>query len=108
MSILKLVNFAKNGRSFSTTSVIRGLQETFYNEEQLAIQETVKKLANEVINPFAEEWNQKQIFPAHKVFQEFGKAGLLGINKPAEYGGMGLPYKYEVENSRLRVKSIFF
>ena len=89
MSILKLVNFAKNGRSFSTSSVIRGLQETFYNEEQLAIQETVKKLANEVINPYAEEWNQKEIFPAHKVFQELAKQvfwGLTSLQNMEEWG----------------------
>ncbi len=34
------------------------------------------------------------IFPAHEVFKKLGNAGLLGINKPAEYGGMGLDYSY--------------
>ena len=28
------------------------------------------------------------------MFKKLGDAGLLGINKPAEYGGMGLDYSY--------------
>ena len=83
-------------RSFSSSCSRRGLQATFYNEEQIAIQGTVKKLAEEFINPFTLEWDKKRIFPAHKVMKQFGNAGLLGINKPVEYGGMGLDYKYEV------------
>ena len=31
-----------------------------------------------------------------KVFQKLGAAGLLGVNKPVEYGGMGLSFKYNV------------
>ena len=34
------------------------------------------------------------MFPAHEVFKKLGSAGLLGVNKPVEYGGQGLPYKY--------------
>ena len=33
-------------------------------------------------------------FPAHEVFKKLGKLGLLGVNKPEEYGGMGLDYSY--------------
>ena len=28
-----------------------------------------------------------------KVFKKLGDAGLLGVNKPVEYGGMGLDFK---------------
>ena len=27
--------------------------------------------------------------------KKLGNAGLLGINKPVEYGGLGLDYKYQ-------------
>jgi len=30
------------------------------------------------------------------VFKKLGEAGLLGVNKPVEYGGMGLDFKYSV------------
>ena len=35
------------------------------------------------------------MYPAHEVMKKLGDAGLLGINKPVEYGGLGLDYKYQ-------------
>ena len=86
------------------------LQQSFYSEDQLALQESTKKLVDEVailyffslhfsspswiyvifpfwlflpqvINPYAKEWEAEKIFPAHKVFKKFGEAGLLGIHR---------------------------
>ena len=48
------------------------------------------------INPHVEQWEKEQIFPAKEVFKAFGQAGLLGINKPVDYGGLGLDYKYQL------------
>ena len=48
------------------------------------------------VNPEADQWEKEKIFPAHKVFKEFGSAGLLGIHRPTQYGGQGLDYKYQV------------
>ena len=31
-----------------------------------------------------------------KVFKKLGQAGLLGVNKPVEHGGLGLDYKYQM------------
>jgi len=88
------------GRAFSTSSPTPALhsqlQESFYNSEQLALQESTKKLVEEVINPFADEWDKEQQFPAHQVFKRFGEAGLLGIHRDEAYGGQGLDYKYNV------------
>ena len=36
------------------------------------------------------------MWPAHEVLKKFGNAGLLGIDKPVEYGGLGLDYKYNL------------
>lgn len=33
------------------------------------------------INPFVEEWEAKEDFPAHQVFKKLGDAGMLGIDK---------------------------
>src|SRR6266404_5600611 len=46
------------------------------------------------INPRVDKWEEDGIFPAHQVFKKLGDAGLLGINKPTDYGGMGLDYSY--------------
>jgi citronellyl-CoA dehydrogenase len=48
----------------------------------------------EHINPFVDEWEEAEIFPAHQVFKALGNLGLLGISKPAEFGGLGLDYSY--------------
>ncbi|KAF2354414.1 Acyl-CoA dehydrogenase/oxidase C-terminal [Trinorchestia longiramus] len=68
----------------------------FYNAQQLQIQDTVKKIIEADINPHVDEWENKGAFPAHEVFSKLGSAGLLGISKPEEYGGLGLNYKYNM------------
>ena len=36
------------------------------------------------------------MWPAHEVLKKLGSAGLLGVNKPVEYGGLGLNFKYSL------------
>jgi citronellyl-CoA dehydrogenase len=48
------------------------------------------------INPFVDEWERVQGFPAHDLFKKLGDLGFLGLTKPAEYGGQGLDYSYAV------------
>ena len=72
------------------------MADAFYNDEQKELQATVKKLVDTEINPHGDEWEKQKSFPAHQVFKKFGQAGLLGINKPTEYGGQGLDYKYQL------------
>ena len=87
-------------RKFGTTSNLCSLESTltsgFYNSEQLAIQESVKKLLDETINPNWKQWQDEQQIPAKKIFRKFGDAGLLGIHKDQEYGGQGLTYKHHM------------
>src|SRR6202021_4021168 len=46
------------------------------------------------INPFVDEWEKADIFPAHELFKKLGGLGFLGLNKPVEFGGQGLDYSY--------------
>src|SRR5258707_3905522 len=46
------------------------------------------------INPFVDEWEKADIFPAHKLFKKLGDLGFLGLNKPVEFGGQGLDYSF--------------
>ena len=46
------------------------------------------------INPFVDEWEKDDIFPAHELFKKLGDLGFLGLNKPTEFGGQGLDYSY--------------
>ena len=85
-------------RGIATSPPALGLQSSltngFYNSEQVQLQESVRKLVEEEINPHWQEWQQNLSHPSHTVMKKFGEAGLLGIHKPTEYGGQGLSYKY--------------
>jgi len=65
-----------------------------YSHEHLEIQKTLKRFIDAEINPHVDEWEAAEIFPAHEVFKQLGKLGLLGLTKPEEYGGAGLDYSY--------------
>ena len=39
--------------------------------------------------------------------KKLGNAGLLGINKPVEYGGLGLDYKYQGKGYMEWVDDVF-
>ena len=65
-----------------------------YTHEHLEVQKTLKRFIDEHINPHVDEWEAAEIFPAHEVFKQLGKLGLLGLTKPEAYGGAGLDYSY--------------
>jgi len=67
-----------------------------YKQEHLELQRSLKKLIDSEINPFVDQWEAAEIFPAHEVFKKLGQAGFLGINKPVGFGGMGLDYSYQL------------
>ena len=69
------------------------MQITHEHEE---IQRTLKRFIDDEINPHVDEWEAAEAFPAHAVFKKLGDLGLLGLTKPADYGGMALDYSYSV------------
>ena len=52
------------------------------------------KFADTEINPYVDQWEKDEIFPAHEVFKKLGDQGFLGVTKPEKYGGAGLDYSY--------------
>jgi citronellyl-CoA dehydrogenase len=69
------------------------MQLTHEHEE---IKRTLKRFILEEINPHVDEWEAAEAFPAHEVFKKLGDLGLLGLTKPADYGGMALDYSYSI------------
>ncbi|WDE09875.1 acyl-CoA dehydrogenase family protein [Thalassomonas haliotis] len=67
-----------------------------FTNEHLALQRTVQQFVQQEINPYIDEWEAAGQFPTHKIFKKMGDLGLLGINKPVEYGGLGLDYSYAI------------
>ncbi|MBC5762924.1 acyl-CoA dehydrogenase family protein [Ramlibacter albus] len=64
--------------------------------DHIALQDSVAKFIAREITPHIDEWEAAEIFPAHDLFKKLGSAGFLGVNKPVEFGGMGLDYSYEI------------
>merc|ERR1712241_1578535 len=77
-------------RHFST------MQDSYYSEEHKAIQNTLRKIIDTEINPNVDQWENDGDYPAHQVFKKLGDAGLMGVTKPVEYGGLGLDFSYSV------------
>lgn len=63
-------------------------------EQHRAIMQTVARFVDEEINPHVEAWEQAEEFPSHALFKKLGDLGLLGVQYPEAYGGLGLDYSY--------------
>ncbi len=62
--------------------------------EHHQIADTVRKFVDKEINPFVDEWEEKEQLPSHALMKKLGALGLLGLRYPAEYGGAGLDFSY--------------
>ena len=67
-----------------------------FNHEHLELQRNLKRFIDTEINPFIDEWEAAEIFPAKELFRKMGELGFLGISKPTAFGGLGLDYSYSV------------
>jgi citronellyl-CoA dehydrogenase len=67
-----------------------------FTDEHLQLRRTVREFVDKEINPHVDGWEADGAFPAHEVFKKAGRLGLLGVNKPEAYGGMGLDYSYQM------------
>jgi len=67
-----------------------------FTEEHQALRKTVRDFVEKEITPNCDEWERDGRYPIHEIFKKLGDLGLLGIQKPEEYGGMGLDYSYNL------------
>ncbi|WP_334127974.1 acyl-CoA dehydrogenase family protein [Sneathiella sp.] len=64
-------------------------------QEHRELSDSLKKFIEAEINPYVDEWEEAEQFPAHELFKKMGNLGFLGISKPEAFGGSGLDYSYE-------------
>lgn len=67
-----------------------------FTEEHKALGNTVKAFVENELNPHTEEWETAGEFPIREVAKKMANLGLLGVNKPVEFGGLGLDYSYQM------------
>ena len=67
-----------------------------FTDEHLQLRKTVRDFIEKNVNPYYDEWEKAGLFPARELFKQMAKLGLLGINKPEQFGGMGLDYSYQL------------
>ena len=65
-----------------------------FTHEHEELRRNLRRFIDNEINPFVDEWEAAEIFPAHDLFRKLGKLGFLGLTKPVEYGGAGLDWSY--------------
>ena len=58
--------------------------------EHEELKRSALKFVKDEINPYVDEWEENEIFPAHELFKKLGDQGFLGVTKPEKYGGSGL------------------
>lgn len=63
-----------------------------FTQEHNELKRTVNRIIDEDLNPYVDDWEKADIFPAHDVMKKMADAGLLGIGKPIEYGGLDLDF----------------
>ncbi len=67
-----------------------------FTEEHTQLRRTVREFVEKEVHPHVDAWEREGAFPAHELFKKAAKLGLLGVNKPEAYGGMGLDYSYQM------------
>lgn len=54
----------------------------------------IQKFVQQELDPYTDQWEDEGSAPLPHIFRRAGELGLLGINKPVEFGGLGLDFSY--------------
>lgn len=60
-------------------------------DEQLMIQDAIRRFSQEQLKPFSAQWDKDHFFP-RDALRELGALGAMGMVVPNEYDGAGLDY----------------
>lgn len=67
-----------------------------FGEEHNMFREFVRGFIEREINPFVNQWEAEEQFPAHELYKKMGNEGLLGLTYPKQYGGLDLDFWYTI------------
>jgi citronellyl-CoA dehydrogenase len=69
---------------------------TGFTKAHQLFRETVRRFIDQEINPYVDQWEEAETFPARDLFKKAGDQGFLGLSYPEEYGGAGADYWYNM------------
>src|SRR6201986_1347778 len=69
-------------------------QSMLFTSDHDEVRRSLQKFIASEINPYVEQWERADIFPAHELFKKLGNLGFLCLTKPEAFGGQGLDYSY--------------
>jgi acyl-CoA dehydrogenase len=64
-----------------------------HNEELELFRDTVVRFFKDTVEPRYEQWEKDGIYP-QDLYLKMGEAGLLCVDMPEEYGGIGAPFAF--------------
>ncbi|MGH8444964.1 MAG: acyl-CoA dehydrogenase family protein [Solimonas sp.] len=64
-----------------------------HNEELELYRDTVRRFLADNVEPHYEKWEKAGIFPK-ELYLQMGAAGMLCVDQPEEYGGIGAPFEF--------------
>jgi citronellyl-CoA dehydrogenase len=67
-----------------------------FTSDHEEMRRSIRRFVAQELDPHTDAWESAGIAPLHEIFRKAGELGLLGINKPVEYGGLGLDFSYVV------------
>ena len=77
-----------------------------FTSEHQSFRKSIEEFIEKEINPYADQWAEEGIFPAHDLFKKLGDLGALGITRDPEYGGLGLDFSYSIVMAEALGKSL--
>lgn len=64
-------------------------------EEKSMFRDMVVKVLESQVQPYYDSWDEAGIVP-RELWQTFGDAGMLCVDVPEEFGGVGVPFDYSI------------
>jgi acyl-CoA dehydrogenase len=71
------------------------VRRTLFNADHAAFRAVMRDFIAREVVPLYEQW-EIQGHPPRSLFRQFGELGVMGMNMPAEYGGGGQDYLFNV------------
>lgn len=65
-----------------------------FTPEHNELQRSLRNFIATELNPNVDEWERAGFTPLHEIMPKMACLGLLGIDKPTAYGGLGLDYSF--------------